>query len=200
MAGNRNFGWLIIPCPEDDLVLFIHFIKTPRLIRTLINLIRSGRREINIPLWICAKSYPPVSTVLSAPVDCFSASDCPRYNKAFVQHKEDTVLPNEGWKKVLCCYQSRQNKPFPCMSGFLLRLNMRRIRVRRLLPMREARLDARCSGELALHIREVLLWVEPCVRRISTCNDWMKCHCFHTQQHAFADIHAPRPGPLALGT
>ncbi|CAG13036.1 unnamed protein product [Tetraodon nigroviridis] len=34
---------------------------------------------------------------------------------------------------------------------------MRRIRVRRLLLMRGARLDARCSGELALHIREVLL-------------------------------------------
>lgn len=43
------------------------------------------------------------------------------------------------------------------MSGFLLHLNRKQIRVRRLLLMRSVCLDARCSGELVLHIREVLL-------------------------------------------
>lgn len=51
-----------------------------------------------------------VSTVLSAPVGYFPASHCLHFNKAFVQHKEDTVLSNGGWKKspVLLSKQTKQ--------------------------------------------------------------------------------------------
>lgn len=56
-----------------------------------------------MPLWICAKSYPPVSTVLSAPVGCFPAPPivC-TLTKPLFNTKKTQFCPMGGGKKKYC--------------------------------------------------------------------------------------------------
>lgn len=79
------------------------------------------------------------------------------------------------------------------MSGFLLHLNREQIKMRRLLLMRSVCLDARCSGELILHITEVLLCVQPCIPCICGCNGrmrgWVNEGLPSAQTHRCTHIH-----------
>lgn len=45
-----------------------------------------------------------------APVGCFPASHCLHFNKAFVQHKEDTVLSNGGGGEKKYCVAIKADK------------------------------------------------------------------------------------------
>lgn len=116
----------------------------------------ADKKEI-IPMFVCAKSNTPVATLLSPSVACFPFYNFPmsaaQQSLCSTQMHAATFSTNP----LTHYYQGRQNKPFSCVSGFLLHLNRKQIRERRLLLMRSVCLDARCSGELVLHIREVLL-------------------------------------------
>lgn len=129
--------------------------------------------EIITPMLVCAKFNTPVATLLSVSAACLLFSNNPLSGLTKPLYHANTGSHIQQSPKTHY-YQGRQNKPFPCMSGFLLHLNRKQIRVRRLLPMRSMCLDARCGGEPTLHIREVLLWVEPCILCISGCNDQMR--------------------------
>lgn len=104
----------------------------------------------------CTKFNTPVATLLSQFIAVF-----PIYNFLLFSAAEHNLCPTQthtfpfSKKPLTGYYEGRQNKPFSFMSGFLLHFNWKQIRVRRLLLMRSVCLDARCSGVLVLHIREV---------------------------------------------
>lgn len=185
-VDNRNVTvWLIITCIGNDFAQIIYLPEQWIVQAALcalhecsIDLFITGvdKRTIIVPMLACTKFNTPVATLLSQFIAVF-----PIYNFLLFSAAEHNLCPTQthtfpfSKKPLTRYYQGRQNKPFSFMSGFLLHFNGKQIRVRRLLLMRSVCLDARCSGVLVLHIREVWLWVEPCIFHISGRNDRMRC-------------------------